>query len=168
MNEAPDRNDRALAGLRIAVGTLFLIFGEYKVFGREFVFGGGFQGWIHRFLSEGSAYPFMVPILRDFVLSHVRGIALLVAYGELAIGISLAAGLLVRAASIAGLVYMLALMFSANYPGPDAVLWHYVGAALEHLVLALCFIAFLVGAPERVWSVTGVWRRHSASARGAA
>ncbi len=101
----------------------------------------------------------MVPILRDFVLPHARSIALLVAYGELAIGISLVAGLAVRAASVCGLVYMLALMFSANYPGADAVFWHYFGAALEHLVLALCFIAFLVGAPERVWSVAGVWRR---------
>jgi uncharacterized membrane protein YphA (DoxX/SURF4 family) len=159
MSEAPHPNDRALAGLRIAVGALFLIFGEYKVFGREFVFGGGFEGWIRRFLTEESAYPFMVPILRDFVLPHARSIALLVAYGELAIGISLVAGLAVRAASVCGLVYMLALMFSANYPGGDAVFWHYFGAALEHLVLALCFIAFLVGAPERVWSVTGVWRR---------
>ena len=164
----PDRNDRALAGLRIAVGTLFLIFGEYKVFGREFVFGGGFQGWINRFLTDGSAYPFMAPILRDFALPHARWIALLVAYGELAIGVSLVAGLRVRLASIFGLVYMLVLLFSANYPGPDAALWHYVGAALEHLVLALCFVTFLVGAPERAWSVAGAWQRRSASARGAA
>ena len=49
--EAPDRNDRALAGLRIAVGILFLVFGEYKVFGREFVFGGGFD-----IVKSGTAY----------------------------------------------------------------------------------------------------------------
>jgi uncharacterized membrane protein YphA (DoxX/SURF4 family) len=161
-SEAPDYNDRAIAGLRIAVGTLFLIFGEYKVFGKEFVFGGGFEAWIQRFLSEGSAYPFMVPILRDFVLPHARWIAFLVAYGELAIGISLVVGLAVRPASLCGLIYMLALLFSANYPGAGAVFWHYVGAALEHLVLALCFTAFLVGAPEQLWSVAGVWRRRSA------
>jgi thiosulfate dehydrogenase (quinone) large subunit len=118
--------------------------------------------------DRGSAYPFMVPVLRDFVLSHAPGIAVLVAYGELAIGISLVAGLWVGPASVAGLIYMLALMFSANYPGPDAVPWHYVGAALEHLVLALCFVTFLVGAPVRVWSVAAVWRRRSASARGGA
>ena len=60
---------------------------------------------------------------------------------------------------------MLALLFSANYPGPDAVLWQYLGAALEHLVLALCFVAFLVGAPERAWSVRAIWRDRLASAR---
>jgi uncharacterized membrane protein YphA (DoxX/SURF4 family) len=159
------RNDRAVAALRIAIGVLFLIFAEYKVFGTEFVFGGGFQGWIQRFLAEGSAYPFMVPVLQRFVLPHARPIALVVAYGELALGISLVLGLWVRAASLCGLVYMLALLFSANYPGPDVVLWHYLGAALEHLVLALCFVAFLVGSPERAWSVIAVWRGRSASAR---
>ena len=117
----PRRNDRAVAALRITVGALFLIFGEYKVFGREFVYGGGFQGWIQRFLSDGSAYPFMIPILRDFVMSHARWIALLVAYGELAIGISLVVGLGVGAASVCGLVYMLALLFSSNYPGPGVL-----------------------------------------------
>ena len=161
----PGRNDLAIAALRIAVGVLFLVFGEYKVFGTEFVSGGGFQGWIQRFLAEGSAYPFMVPVLRGFVLPHAGPLALLVAYGELALGVSLVLGLWVCPASLCGLVYMLALLFSANYPGPDAVLWHYLGAALEHLVLALCFVAFLVGAPERAWSVSAVWRDRLASAR---
>jgi thiosulfate dehydrogenase [quinone] large subunit len=161
-------NDRALAGLRIAVGLLFLTFGEYKVFGREFVFGGGFQGWIQRFLSEGGAYPFMVPILRGFVLPHGHAIAFLVAYGEFAIGLSLVLGLWVRVASSCGLLYMLTLLFSANYPGSDAVLWEYFGAALDHLVLALCFATFVVGAPEQAWSLARVWRRRSRSASGTA
>jgi len=38
-----DRNTIALAALRIFVGMLFLIFGDYKVFGAEFIWGGGFQ-----------------------------------------------------------------------------------------------------------------------------
>jgi thiosulfate dehydrogenase (quinone) large subunit len=144
------------------------MFGEYKVFGREFVFGGGFQGWIQRFLAEGSAYPFMVPILRGIVLPHSRAIAFLVAYGEFAIGLSLVLGLWVRVASSFGLIYMLALLFSANYPGSDAVLWQYFGAALEHLVLVFCFATFLVGAPERAWSLARAWRQRAASPSGAA
>ena len=138
------------------------------MFGSEFVSGGGFQGWIQRFLAEGSAYPFMVPILRGIVLPHGRAIAFLVAYGELAIGLSLVLGLWVRFASSGGLVYMLALLFSANYPGSDAVLWHYFGAALEHLVLALCFATFLVSTPERAWSLARAWRRRSAPPSSAA
>ena len=57
----------ALAALRIAVGGLFLIFGQYKVFGTQFTRGGGFQLWIDRFLEQG-AYPFMVPVLKNLVL----------------------------------------------------------------------------------------------------
>ena len=149
-----NRNSTVLAILRIAVGCLFLIFGEYKVFGRAFAFGGGFESWIHRFLSEHGAYPFMVPLLRDFVLPHARPIAILVALGEFAIGLSLLLGVLSRVASVCGLVYMLTLLFSANYPGPDAPLWAYFGASLEHLVLALCFAAFALGDPAAVYSVS--------------
>src|SRR5947199_9364162 len=137
-----DANAKALAYLRIGVGVLFLIFGEYKVFGTEFTLSGGFQGWINRFLADG-AYPFMVPVLRDFVLPHGTAIAFLVAYGELAIGIALVLGLLVRPASICGGIYMLALLCSSDYPGPTAVLWQYLGASLSHSVVALCSGAFV-------------------------
>jgi uncharacterized membrane protein YphA (DoxX/SURF4 family) len=111
-------NSRALAGLRIAVGALFLIFAQYKVFGREFTSGGGFQHWINRFIEDG-AYPFMVPVLRNFVLPHAKSIAFLVAYGELMIGLALVLGILVRPASVCGLIYMLTLLFASNYPGPQ-------------------------------------------------
>ena len=141
---AAQRNALALAGLRIAVGCLFLIFGQYKVFGTQFTLHGGFQYWINNFLKEG-AYPFMVPVLKAFVLPHATAIAFLVAYGELAIGLALALGICVRLASAFGFVYMLALLFSSNYPGPHAPLWQYFGASLEHSVLALCFAAFIAG-----------------------
>jgi len=147
-----DSNTKALAYLRIGVGVLFLIFGEYKVFGTQFTLGGGFQGWITRFVTNG-AYPFMVPILRGFVLRHGTAIAFLVAYGELAIGLALVTGVFVRAASTCGLIYMLTLLFSSNYPGPEASLWQYFGASLDHSVLALCFGAFIMGRPAEVLSV---------------
>ena len=149
-------NARALAFLRIAVGILFLLFGEYKVFGTQFTLHGGFQFWINRFLADG-AYPFMVPILRSFVLPHATTIAFLVAYGELAIGVALALGVCVRPASAFGLLYMLTLLFSSNYPGPQAPLWQYFGASLDHSVLALCFIGFLTGRSDALWSLRQ-WR----------
>src|SRR5205807_9805746 len=60
---------QCLAALRIAIGGLFLIFAEYKVFGTGFTLHGGFQYWINAFL-QGGAYPVMVPVLRNFVLPH--------------------------------------------------------------------------------------------------
>lgn len=156
-----DSNARALAMLRIAVGVLFLLFGQYKVFGTRFTLGGGFQHWIERFLADG-AYPFMAPVLRGFVLPFGTTIAFLVAYGELAIGVSLVLGLYVRVASACGCIYMLALLFASNYPGPDASLWQYFGASLSHLPLALCFAAFVVGRPADVLSVRPYLRRSRA------
>ena len=150
---------KTLTGLRIAVGILFLIFGEYKVFGTQFTIGGGLQYWINRFLEEG-AYPFMVPVLKDFVLPHAKLIAFLVAYGELAIGVALVLGLLVRAASVCGVIYMLTLLLSANYPGPHAAFWQYFGASLEHLVLALCFATFASIKREEVLSIRTYLRHH--------
>src|SRR6202140_5359928 len=143
---------RSLTALRISVGCLFLIFAEYKVFGMQFTRGGGFQHWIDLFL-QGGAYPFMVPVLKNFVLPHATPIAFLVAYGELAIGLALVFGILVRPASVCGVVYMLTLLFSSNYPGSNAPLWQYFGASLDHSVLALCFISFLIGDSTAAWSL---------------
>ena len=67
-------NALALAVLRIAIGVLFLIFAQYKVFGTQFTLHGGFQFWINRFLEDG-AYPFMKPILKNFVLAHATPLA---------------------------------------------------------------------------------------------
>jgi len=155
MNQAANlhsANTKALAFLRIAVGILFLIFGEYKVFGTQFTLHGGFQFWIHKFLEEG-AYPFMVPVLRGFVLPHATAIAFLVAYGELAIGLALVTGICVRPASAFALLYMLSVLFSANYPGAQAPLWQYFGASLDHSVLALCLVGFLLGDSAAAWSL---------------
>jgi thiosulfate dehydrogenase [quinone] large subunit len=156
-NASPsDANARALALLRIGVGIFFLIFGEYKVFGTQFTLHGGFQFWINRFL-EGGVYPFMEPVLRNFVLPHATAIAFLVAYGELAIGIALGLGVLVRPASVCGLLFMLTLVFSSDYPGPHAAFWQYFGASLSHSVFALCFVVFLVGQSAQAWSLPA-WR----------
>ena len=145
-------NQMALAFLRICVGILFRIFGRYKVFGTQFTLHGGFEFWINKFLESG-AYPFMAPVLRNFVLPHARPIAFLVAYGELAIGIALTLGLWLRRASLFGLLYMLTLLVSSNYPGAGAPIWQYFGASLDHSVLGICFVAFLIGKSDAIWAV---------------
>ena len=161
MDREIDRNAKVLAALRIAVGALFLIFGEYKVFGTAFTLHGGFQGWINRFINEG-AYPFMVPVLQNFVLPHTTAVAFLVGYGELAIGLALVFGVLVRTASAFGAVYMMTLLFSSNYPGAHAPLWTYFGASLDHSVLALCFIALALGDADRVLALGDLRKRRGA------
>ena len=161
-SDSSARNNYALALLRFGVGIFFLIFGQYKVFGTAFTLHGGFQFWINKFL-EGGTYPFMAPILRGFVLPHATAIAFLVAYGELAIGTALVLGVFVRSASLCGLIFMLTLLFSSDYPGARAAFWQYFGASLSHSVFALCFAAFLIGRADSVWSVKAL-RKNPASA----
>jgi len=110
----------------------------------------------------------MAPILRGPVLGHERAWAWIVALGELAIGAALALGICVRLASAFGLAFMLALLFSANYPGPAAPLWQYFGAALDHLALALCFGVFVLGRADAAYRVRLPWRARSASTSGPA
>lgn len=153
VSDADKRNTFALAGLRIAVGCLFLIFAQYKVLGTQFTLGGGFQWWINHFLQDGAAYPFIVPLLQRVVLPHARAFAFLVAYGELAIGLALVFGVWVRPASAFGFFYMVSLLLSSNYPGASAPLWQYFGASLDHSVLALCFLAFLCSRSDDVLSL---------------
>jgi thiosulfate dehydrogenase (quinone) large subunit len=151
-----ERNSLALAGLRIAIGCLFLIFGQYKVFGTQFTLHGGFSWWINRFLQSGSAYPFVVPLLQRFVLPNAVPIAFLVAYGEFLIGVALVLGIFVRAASAFGMIYMLLLLFSSNFPGAHVPLWQYFGASLDHSVLAVCFLTFIIGRSDACLSVRGL------------
>jgi len=163
---SPDaRNLRALAFLRIGVGVFFLIFAQYKILSTQFTLHGGFQFWINKFLTEGGAYPFMVPILHNFVLPRATPIAFLVAYSELAIALALLLGVFVRPASIAGLIFMLTLLFSSDYPGPSAPLWQYLGASLSHSVFALCFLSFLVGCSDAVWSLPSKHHASSSTSR---
>ncbi len=99
------------------------------------------------------------------MLPHATAIAFIVAYGELAFGISLVLGVLVRAASVCGMVYLLILLSSSNYPGGDAPFWHYFAASLDHLVLAFRFAAFVTGDTEAVLSLRRYVRRFRAPAQ---
>jgi thiosulfate dehydrogenase [quinone] large subunit len=78
----------------------------------------------------------------------------------LAIGFALVLGILVRPASFCGLLLMLTMLFSSDYPGAGAPLWQYFGASLSHSVFALCFAAFLIGHADSVFSVATLRKNH--------
>src|ERR1035438_1857487 len=66
-------------------------------------------------------------------------------------------GIFVRGASICGMIYIAILLFSSNYPGPHVPFWQYFGAALDHLVLALCFATFAIGNADQAVSLPLAW-----------
>src|ERR1700758_3414434 len=105
--ETRDRNAMALAALRISVGMLFLIFGDYKVLDKEFIWRGGFQFWINRFITDGAYPPIYGTGSWHFHPSSQH----------------------LRADLHADVAVLL------NYPGPQAAFWQYFGASLDHSVL---------------------------------
>jgi uncharacterized membrane protein YphA (DoxX/SURF4 family) len=147
---AADQQSKALAFLRISIGLIFLIFAEYKLTSTRFIRIGMAQ-YITQFLNEGS-YPFIRPFLRNIILPHSIFFGTIVSISELLIALSLITGVLVRCASLGGLTMMLVLLFSSNYPGPQAPFWEYFGASLEHSILALCFIALLIAPSNHRWA----------------
>jgi thiosulfate dehydrogenase [quinone] large subunit len=140
-----------MAFLRISIGIFFTIFGQYKVFGTQFV-RGGFREYVEGFV-RGGAYPLMLPVLKAILAHAATSMAIAVGYGELLIGISLMVGLFSRVASVFGCALMMAMWLSGGYPGPHAALWMYWGASLNWSVFAICFVVLAAGRPEQVWSI---------------
>ena len=102
-----------LAIPRIMVGFFFIQFGWQKLAPR-FLSGEQFT----RQLSRASADP--LPFHRDFILHfvapHAPLFAHLVAYGEIAIGLSLFFGCLVRLSSSFGVFHNLNILFAMAIP----------------------------------------------------
>ncbi len=152
---------RVLAGCRIFTGSMWFLFGEYKIFRPWFAHQGGFQFWFSQF----APFPFYAPFLTRVVATHPVFWAYLVGLGELAIGLSLLSGLYVRAASVGGFIEMLNLFFATGFaPGPHAELWRYFGANLEHLCPALLFVIFFFGRAGETWGLDG-WRARRKAGR---
>jgi uncharacterized membrane protein YphA (DoxX/SURF4 family) len=153
MDRAQPVGPKTIAAVRIATGIIFLFFAEYKIAGPAWAYGG-FEAWIHQFVDKGTAVGFYKVFLVKFVLAHPVLCAHAVAWGELAIGLSLAFGLLVRPASVGGAILMIALALSTWYaPGHGAPLWKYFGANLDHIPLLFLFAIFYANHAGDVWGL---------------
>ncbi|MGA8273391.1 MAG: DoxX family membrane protein [Candidatus Sulfotelmatobacter sp.] len=145
---------KTIAGVRIATSVFFLLFGEYKLAGPAFAHSA-FQGYLQDFIANG-AVSFYRPVLSNLILPHAVFFGYLVGAIETFIGISLLLGLLVRPASILGVLYLLNLTLSTWWePGHGAPFWRYFGAELDHLPLLLLFIIFFAADAGRVWGLDG-------------
>jgi uncharacterized membrane protein YphA (DoxX/SURF4 family) len=144
---------RAIVIARMITGVFFVLFGEYKVFGRTFA-NGGFAHYLQGYIQQ-TAVGFYRPVLSHIVLPHVVFFGYLVGVIELFIGISLISGFYVRAASVLGALHMVSLTLATWWgPGHGAPLWQYFGAELDHLPLLLLFLIFFAASTDRKRAVT--------------
>ena len=154
---------KTIAIVRILTGGIFLFFGQYKIASPAFAYGG-FEEWIRDFLAQDMPVSFMKPVLLRIALAHPVLCARIVGWGELAIGLSLVLGLLVRVASIGGAVEMIFLALSTWYaPGRHAPTWRYFGANLDHIPLLFLFAIFFAANAGTTWGLDGIRARRSAS-----
>jgi uncharacterized membrane protein YphA (DoxX/SURF4 family) len=149
---------KAIACVRIATGIIFFLFAEYKIAGSEFT-PVGFEHWVRGWVEQGQVVGFYKPILVNIALAHPVFCARLVAWGEMAIAISLILGLLVRASAVGGVIMMISFILSTWYaPGHGAPVWQYFGANLDHIPLLFLFVIFYATRAGDVWALDG-WLR---------
>lgn len=151
----PNAAAKTIAVVRIAIGMIFLLFAEYKIVGAEFT-PAGFEHWVRGWLDQDQVVGFYRPVLLNLALAHPLLCARLVAWGELAIAISLIFGVLVRPASIGGAILMINFILSTWYaPGHGAPVWQYFGANLDHIPLLFLFVIFYATRAGDAWGLDG-------------
>ncbi|PYX29475.1 MAG: hypothetical protein DMG80_14440 [Acidobacteria bacterium] len=141
---------KSLVVARICTGIFFVLFGEYKVFGRTFAHSG-FAHYLEGYIQE-TAVSFYRPFLSHIVLPHAVFFGYLVGAVELFIGLSLIFGVFLRLASVLGILHMINLTLATWWgPGHGAPVWRYFGAELDHLPLLLLFMIFYTAGPSGWW-----------------
>lgn len=151
---ASDRLAKTIAVVRIATAILFILFGQYKLFGLGFAHGG-FQEYLQGYIATTSVSLYR-PFLAHFVLPHAVVLGYVVGGVEMFIGISLLLGIWVRLASVLGALHMLNLTLATWWaPGQGAPVWRYFGAELDHLPLLLLFVIFFAADAGRRWGLDG-------------
>lgn len=129
--------------VRIALGVIFLFFGEYKVFEPQFAHGG-IQKWIGGFLQGDMVVHWYRPFLENVVMPHATFFGYLFGTGELLVGAALVTGVWVRPAAVGGIFMMLNLLLSEWIGvGPNARIWQYFGAQLDHICPLMIFLILL-------------------------
>jgi len=158
-DEAP-RLAKTIAGVRIATGFLFVLFGEYKIASPAFAhtaFPQYLQGYI-----QNDAVSFYRPLLAHVVQPHTVFFGYAVGVLELWIAVSMIAGLWVRVTSIVGALFMLNLMLSSWWaPGHGAAFWRYFGAELDTIPLLFLFLIFFSSDAGQTWGLDAVLRKRS-------
>jgi uncharacterized membrane protein YphA (DoxX/SURF4 family) len=149
-----DRRRGALVAARVIAGLIFFAEGYLKITGK-FVHGG-FARSAAGMAKNG--FPFWRPFLQSVVLPHPAPFGWAVGLGELALGLSLLFGFLVRISCTLGIVLMLLIGFGASYPEAGSSWARYASDWLTQgayialfLLLAVYDAGKVAGLDARLW-----------------
>ena len=101
-----------LLPLRLTMGLAFLVAGQQKVAAGNW--GAAYEPRLNEFVTSNleNAYSFYRPFLESVVIPNAGKFAVLVAWGELLVGISVFLGLFTRFGAAVGIFMMLNYMFT--------------------------------------------------------
>jgi thiosulfate dehydrogenase [quinone] large subunit len=145
----PASPSRSIAFARIVTGVMFLCEGYGKITGS--FLHGGFAKNAAQMAKEG--FPFWRPILEKLVLPHPSPFGWAIALGELAIGLSLVFGFLVRWACACGILMMLVIGLGGSWPAAGAHGNQYVTAWLTQAAYAMLFLIFASADAGKLWGL---------------
>jgi len=100
-----------LLPLRLSVGVAFLVAGQGKIAAGNW--GAAYESTLLEFVSSNleNAYAFYRPFLESVVIPHVGKFAVLVAWGEILVGVSIFLGLFTRFGAAVGIFMVLNYTF---------------------------------------------------------
>jgi len=142
-----------LAFVRILVGVQFLMVGWPKLAGGRFLRGNG-QGLAEELL-RGAPKDYLGwhrAFITGFVVPHAHFFSYLVAFGEVAIAISLITGCLVRISSLFGAFHNANIYFSVAIAAGSATMNY-------DRLLVLLHIVFVCASAGRVFGLDGLLKK---------
>ncbi len=103
-----------LLPLRLAVGIAFLVAGQAKIASGNW--GAAYETNLTEFVTANleNAFQFYRPFLENLVLPHAGKFAVIVAWGELLVGVSIFLGLFTRFGALAGIFIIVNYTFAVG------------------------------------------------------
>lgn len=101
-----------LLPLRLSIGVAFLVAGQGKIAAGNW--GAAYESSLYEFVSSNleNAYAFYRPFLESVVIPHAGKFAVLVAWGEIIVGVSIFLGLFTRFGAALGIFMVLNYTFA--------------------------------------------------------
>ena len=160
MSYNSERFHRVMAGVRIATGFAFCVYGGTKLFDPTF-FESGFQFALGR--ASATAADWYYPVVHSLWM-HPGIYAVAVGMLESFLGLALVLGLATRPASLVGMVYMLnKIALTWHIAGQGNIAWQVLDAHMEQLAVFGLLLLFLVGHAGETWGLGALYHSPMAS-----
>lgn len=149
----------ALALVRIGTGLVFVDLAWYKISSVEFARVDFLQFlWA---AMHGGAVTWFGKFLESFIWPNATKTAVVLGFVEMAIGVGLVLGLIVRPICFVGAGYMATLVLATWHQSALAEpLWIFPNEALRYIIPLFVFVLLAIGHAGENWGLGALYHRH--------